>query len=469
MAVDTKKYGLPQTRSRKYLLAWKAGTYGGLDEATVAASWKKLVQSLETTLDHPVEAFLLPDSSDRIRRFRDVLRSPIAQRLAAEQLAGGVRETRLFTAPSVDRLAAEQWGGDLYTTNRNANTRYFLGFRNCIHMLPERDHTNKSVNDAAELGANMDINARPLTRWGPQAPPKLLSPYWMQDVCGFWSQHSLDHAEIKAIKNAEAGVDLLHHNALVDLSQNPHLCDTVNKPGITGCLTPGGQMYHFKRGREISGFEKLLLSGIPADQLLLGGESEVQLSDLAGNAMSLPVVSACILSAFCIAPHAAAAAAAATAAKDEAGESSAEEAEAAPPHPPSAAPEPAAAPSGAEHKRFSFGPFVGLAGRAQCCSVLCTCESSGDVSKHGILRCSCCQATLCGMCAAHVQLESHTMLPLHPEGGRFGADAAAGDGDGATPEEFEGSLRRAMPDALQLEEPLAGSGIGTGPSHRRVA
>ena len=48
-------------------------------------------------------------------------------------------------------------------------------------------------------------------------------------------------------------------------------------------------------GRSILGYEKLLLSGIPADKLLLGTESEVQLSDLAGNAMVMPVVSAAIL------------------------------------------------------------------------------------------------------------------------------------------------------------------------------
>ena len=63
-------------------------------------------------------------------------------------------------------------------------------------------------------------------------------------------------------------------------------------------------MFHLRRGREISGYEKLLLSGIPADSLLLGGESEVQLSDLAGNAMSMPVVSACMLAALCIQPYA---------------------------------------------------------------------------------------------------------------------------------------------------------------------
>jgi hypothetical protein len=50
------------------------------------------------------------------------------------------------------------------------------------------------------------------------------------------------------------------------------MTDLINRAGITSCLTPGGQMFHLKRGREISGYEKLLLSGIPADSLLLGGE-----------------------------------------------------------------------------------------------------------------------------------------------------------------------------------------------------
>ena len=57
-------------------------------------------------------------------------------------------------------------------------------------------------------------------------------------------------------------------------------------------------------GRSILGYEKLLLSGIPADKLLLGTESEVQLSDLAGNAMVMPVVSAAILAVLCLPAYA---------------------------------------------------------------------------------------------------------------------------------------------------------------------
>ena len=41
MSVDTKNYGLPHTRQRKYLLAWKEGTYADLTETEVTESWKE--------------------------------------------------------------------------------------------------------------------------------------------------------------------------------------------------------------------------------------------------------------------------------------------------------------------------------------------------------------------------------------------------------------------------------------------
>lgn len=50
-------------------------------------------------------------------------------------------------------------------------------------------------------------------------------------------------------------------------------------------------------GRPLLGCEKLLLQGIPYFSLALGNESEVQLSDLAGNAMTLTTVGATLLAA----------------------------------------------------------------------------------------------------------------------------------------------------------------------------
>ncbi len=49
------------------------------------------------------------------------------------------------------------------------------------------------------------------------------------------------------------------------------------------------------RGRPLLGCEKLLVQGLPYFRLALGNETEVQLGDLAGNAMSLTVVAACML------------------------------------------------------------------------------------------------------------------------------------------------------------------------------
>ena len=82
------------------------------------------------------------------------------------------------------------------------------------------------------------------------------------------------------------GYDALHHSLWWNVSQNVGRTDVIPRPGITGCITPGGENFGPHRGRCILGYEKLLLGGIPVDKLLLGTETEVQLSDLAGNAVS---------------------------------------------------------------------------------------------------------------------------------------------------------------------------------------
>lgn len=67
--------------------------------------------------------------------------------------------------------------------------------------------------------------------------------------------------------------------------------------GIAGCATPGGDFFVPNKGRSLLGCEKLLIQGIPYFRLALGNETEVELGDLAGNAMSLTVISACMLAA----------------------------------------------------------------------------------------------------------------------------------------------------------------------------
>lgn len=69
--------------------------------------------------------------------------------------------------------------------------------------------------------------------------------------------------------------------------------------GIASCLSPGGDFLLPNHGRPLLGCEKLLLQGIPYFRLALGNETEVQLGDLAGNAMSLTVICATMLAAIC--------------------------------------------------------------------------------------------------------------------------------------------------------------------------
>jgi hypothetical protein len=71
----------------------------------------------------------------------------------------------------------------------------------------------------------------------------------------------------------------------------------LNRSTVAGCITPGGDFLISHKGRPLLGCEKLLMQGIPFFRLLLGNETEVQLGDLAGNAMSLTVVCATMLAA----------------------------------------------------------------------------------------------------------------------------------------------------------------------------
>lgn len=80
-----------------------------------------------------------------------------------------------------------------------------------------------------------------------------------------------------------------------ELSQNVDRFTDTAPPGIIGCLTPSGIPFATSRGGPITGLEAMSLQGLPIDQLLLTRESQKELLDLAGNAMSSTVVGAAIL------------------------------------------------------------------------------------------------------------------------------------------------------------------------------
>ena len=83
---------------------------------------------------------------------------------------------------------------------------------------------------------------------------------------------------------------------MLDLSQNVDFNQDSTPFGLTGCITPSGMPFLTNRGGPITGIEVLKLQGLPVDRIHLTRESQRELQDLAGNAMSATVVGAAILS-----------------------------------------------------------------------------------------------------------------------------------------------------------------------------
>ena len=114
------------------------------------------------------------------------------------------------------------------------------------------------------------------------------------------SQRCLDLLEIlhtSAARDAECK-DANHSAFFWNISQNASKEKHRSAvPGIASCITPDGDVFLPHAGRPLLGCKKLLLQGIPFFPLILGNETEVQLGDLAGNAMSLTVVCATMLAA----------------------------------------------------------------------------------------------------------------------------------------------------------------------------
>ncbi|KAF8630124.1 hypothetical protein AX15_003081 [Amanita polypyramis BW_CC] len=103
--------------------------------------------------------------------------------------------------------------------------------------------------------------------------------------------------DISVLRSATKGVDPSYKTAVWNLSQNVDRTIGSNKVGICPCLTPSMIPYITNRGGPMVGLEALSMQGLPVDKLLLTRETEDQLADLAGNAMSTTVVGACILAA----------------------------------------------------------------------------------------------------------------------------------------------------------------------------
>lgn len=87
---------------------------------------------------------------------------------------------------------------------------------------------------------------------------------------------------------------------VLNVSQNVDRGFASARYAICPCLTPQGLPYVSNRGGPLLGLEALSMQGLPIDELLLTRETEDNLRDLAGNAMSSTVVGTCMISALIV-------------------------------------------------------------------------------------------------------------------------------------------------------------------------
>jgi site-specific DNA-cytosine methylase len=246
---DTKNYYIPHTRTRGYAFAVD------MKSSQVPEEWRQFVQGLSRPSSSPLEAFLLPVDDPRIHQSR--------QNLARE---------------SERRTGRVDWG--------------------------KCESRHQRVRLEEELGFK-----RPFTQWKEDGSCLLPDFAWAD-----WAQGQVDRVldllDISLLKSAQKGIDQAYKtyplyfraksSQVLNVSQNVDRGFASLRYAICPCLTPQGLPYVSNRGGPLLGLEALSLQGLPIDELLLTRESEDNLRDLAGNAMSSTVVGACIISALVV-------------------------------------------------------------------------------------------------------------------------------------------------------------------------
>ncbi|THG95090.1 hypothetical protein EW026_g6497 [Hermanssonia centrifuga] len=243
MRVDTKQFYIPHTRTRVYLLAVDS------KRSALPKQWMDMIKKMQRPASSTLDAFLLPSDDPRIHQARE-------------------------------RLVRESYNAVDRRTGRTDWNR-------C-----ESRHQRARLEE--ELGAK-----RPLTNWEDGGHCKLPDFAW-NDWGHGQVERVWDLMDITLLRSAKLGVDPSYKTIVWNLSQNVDRTIGSSKMGICPCLTPSMIPYITNRGGPMVGLEALSMQGLPVDELLLTRETEDQLADLAGNAMSTTVVGACIMAALIV-------------------------------------------------------------------------------------------------------------------------------------------------------------------------
>ncbi|KAI7774244.1 hypothetical protein LA080_009044 [Diaporthe eres] len=247
--LDTKKYHMPQTRVRKYMIAFSHKAFTLKGALALCELFSEILTSLEHTHSNSVTDFILPPNSLELHRARNEM----------ELAAQGVRE----------RLSNWSFSKSRHTAfRRNYN---IPDLRLWIRWLE---------NAMSNAPANM------WKAWENRQPCRvsdLLECIFTLGLFGKGKAHGFYDLRFKA--------------QIIDCSQNVDRITPNIVFGRTGCLTPNAIPVLTLEARPITGTESLRLQGLPVENFDMSVETQAQLQDLAGNAMTTTVVGAVILAA----------------------------------------------------------------------------------------------------------------------------------------------------------------------------
>ena len=150
----------------------------------------------------------------------------------------------------------------------------------------ERRHKKARVDELLGPG-------RPCTGWVEGGTALVRGGSWGEFVTHLGPRKS-DLLEINYLRHATRGRDALHRACVWNLQQNVNWETGHTKQEVCPCLTPGMPPWVTNQGRPLIGLECLHLQGIPTNRLSLATESNPELMDLAGNAMTVTVVGAAL-------------------------------------------------------------------------------------------------------------------------------------------------------------------------------
>ena len=303
MRVDTKRYYIPHTRTRVYLFATKVQPKPGMKAPPPG-------EDVHVIVDDPN------------RKGKEMIRLPIKYREYFDYLQELSGEIKFDTSACGEGFVFDKkkgasgkliqhWKDQVKALERPASSTLeaFLFDSDDPRVHKGRQMLARPGEDSTRAGTDWarcesrhqrarieeGLGARrPFTNWEGGCT---MPDYAWNDWGKAQTDRVLDLMDIDYLRLAQADTDSTHKTLVWNLSQNVDRTTGSGAAGICPCLTPSMVPFVTNRGGPLVGIEALSLQGIPVDDLLLTRESEGQMSDLAGNAMTTTVVGACMLSA----------------------------------------------------------------------------------------------------------------------------------------------------------------------------